>query len=112
MSEAFSLIVFVYGLAIVVAMGAALLIKLIVGALALNERRAEARAAVTPAPPPLAAPSLQAGIPAHHLVAIAAAAHAMVGTHRILHIGAAASGRLWSNEGRMAQHSSHQPTHH
>lgn len=110
MSEAFTLVGFVYGLAIVIAMGAALLIKLIVGALALGERRTAAAPAVSPPPPP--APVAEAGIPAHHLVAIAAAAHAMVGAHRILHIGAATSGRIWSTEGRLAQHSSHHPSHH
>lgn len=112
MSEAFSLILFVYGLAIVVAMGAALLIKLIVGALAFNERRSEAKAAPLATPAAAPAPGIAAGVPAHHLVAIAAAAHAMVGAHRILHIGPASSGRIWSTEGRMAQHTSHHPSHH
>lgn len=116
-SESVSLVLFIYGLAIAVAMGAALLIKLIVGALAWSERRGEAPAApaaslnadaAVAAPVPAGAD----GIPPHHLVAIAAAAHAALGAHRILHIGAAASGRIWSTEGRMAQHSSHQPSHH
>lgn len=114
MNEAFSLIVFVYGLAIVVAMGAALLIKLIVGGLAMAERRSEAKLAATTAATTVAAPVpvVEAGIPAHHLVAITAAAYAMVGGHRILHIGTANSGRFWSTEGRMAQHGSHHPFHH
>ncbi|MGE5514708.1 MAG: hypothetical protein ACM31D_02690 [Bacteroidota bacterium] len=109
MNEAVSLVLFVYGLAIAIAMGAALLIKLIVGALALSERRAEAPAA---APKAVPLPAGADGIPPHHLVVIAAAAHAALGAHRILHIGAAASGRIWSTEGRMAQHTSHQPSHH
>lgn len=112
MPESLTLVLFVYGLAIVIAMGAALLIKLIVGALALSERRAQAPAPAAPVPaPPAAAPVVEGGIPAHHLVAIAAAAHAMVGAHRILHIGAANSGRSWSTEARLAQHS-HTPSHH
>lgn len=110
-NEAFSLILFVYGLAVAVAMGAALLIKLIVGALALGERRAQAQTPAVAPPKPTAAPVVEAGVPAHHLVAIAAAAHAMVGAHRILHIGAANSGRIWSTEGRLAQHGSHHPSH-
>lgn len=114
MSEAFSLVLFIYCLAIAIAMGAALLIKLIVGALALSERGTEAATAApaTAKPAPARGPVVEAGIPAHHVVAIAAAAHAMLGAHRILHIGAASSGRLWSTEGRMAQHSSHHPSHH
>lgn len=118
MSDAISLVLFIYGLAIAVAMGAAVLIKLIVGALALSERRAEtkataAQAAAQPAAAPAATPAVGGdAIPPHHLVAIAAAAHAALGAHRILHIGAAASGRIWSTEGRLAQHTSHQPSHH
>ena len=109
-SESLSLVGVVYALAFVIAMGAALLIKLIVGALAFNERHAEAKAAAaSAAAAPAARPVAAEGIPAHHLVAIAAAAHAMVGAHRILHIGAAASGRYWSTEGRLAQHNAHHP---
>lgn len=113
-SESLSLVGVVYALAFVIAMGAALLIKLIVGALAFSERHAEAKAAAAsaaaaPAARPVAAPAAAEGIPPHHLVAIAVAAHAMVGAHRILHIGAAASGRYWSTEGRLAQHNAHHP---
>lgn len=108
MSESITLVGFIYGLAFVIAMGAALLIKLLVGALAFSERRSTAAA-----PPPVkAAPAPAAasgGIPAHHLVAIAAAAHAMVGAHRIVHIGTGGPGRLWSTEGRLAQHNAHHP---
>lgn len=109
MSEAFSLVGFVYGLAIVVAMGAALLIKLIVGALAWNENRAATVPAAPAAAPPPAPPVAAGAIPAHHLVAIAAAAHALVGAHRIVHIGHAAAGRTWLAEGRQAQHNAHHP---
>lgn len=109
-SESLSLVGVVYALAFVIAMGAALLIKLIVGALAFSERHAEAKAAAaSAAAAPAARPVAAEGIPPHHLVAIAAAAHAMVGAHRILHIGAAASGRYWSSEGRLAQHNAHHP---
>jgi hypothetical protein len=108
-SESWSLVLFIYGLAVVVAMAGAVLIKLIVGVLAFGERRAAAAAPAPVKAPPVAAAIAQ-GIPAHHLVAIAAAAHAMVGAHRILHIGGAAAGRGWSTEGRLAQHSSHHPS--
>jgi hypothetical protein len=108
-----SLVLFIYGLAVVVAMAGAVLIKVIVGVLAFGERHAEAAAAPSPAAAPVRpAVAVAGGIPAHHLVAIAAAAHAMVGAHRILHIGAAAAGKGWSTEGRLAQHSSHHPSVH
>lgn len=112
MSESLSLVGLVYGLAFVIAMGAALLIKLIVSVLAFGESRAAAKAATATASAVAQAPSppVMAGdIPPHHLVAIAAAAHVMVGAHRILHIGAASSGRVWSTEGRLAQHNAHHP---
>lgn len=107
MSESITLVGFVYGLAFVVAMGAALLIKLIVGALAFSERNVPAAAPASASAS--AAPAPVDGIPAHHLVAIAAAAHAMVGAHRIVHIGGAGPGRMWSTEGRLAQHNAHHP---
>lgn len=106
--ESITLVGFIYGLAFVIAMGAALLIKLLVGALAFSERNSAAAA-----PPVEAAPApamaVLGGIPAHHLVAIAAAAHAMVGAHRIVHIGTGGPGRMWSTEGRLAQHNAHHP---
>lgn len=110
MSDAISMSLFVYGLAIIVAMGAALLIKLIVGALALAESRAPATTAPVAAPSPAA---VAAGlIPEHHLVAIAAAAYVMVGAHRIVHIGHVSNGPVWSTEGRLAHHGSHRPSSH
>lgn len=110
MSESITLVFFIYGLAIVISMAAALLIKLLVGALAFSESHG-ATAAPPPvkAPPVPVAPVVAGGIPAHHLVAIAAAAHAMVGAHRIVHIGTGGPGRLWSTEGRLAQHNAHHP---
>lgn len=108
MSESITLVAFIYGLAIVISMAAALLIKLLVGALAFSESHG-----ATAAPPPVKAPPVPSAavgaIPAHHLVAIAAAAHAMVGAHRIVHIGTGGPGRLWSTEGRLAQHNAHHP---
>lgn len=108
MSDAISMSLFVYGLAIVVAMGAALLIKLIVSVLAFGESKATA-AATAPPPPP---PAMAGLIPEHHLAVIAAAAHAMVGAHRIVHIGHVSNGPVWSTEGRLAHHGSHRPSHH
>lgn len=110
MSESITLVLFIYGLAIVISMGAALLIKLLVGALAFSESHGATAAAPPPVKtPPVPSAAVAGGIPAHHLVAIAAAAHAMVGAHRIVHIGTGGPGRLWSTEGRLAQHNAHHP---
>jgi hypothetical protein len=109
MNEAVQLSLVVYGLGMVIALAAALLIKFIVVALAWSDRKAAAPAIAAVAP---ATPS-SADIPPHHLVVIAAAAHAMVGANRIVHIGAAAGTAGWSAEGRFAHHGSHHPaTHH
>lgn len=109
MSESITLVLFIYGLAIVISMGAALLIKLLVGALAFSESHGTAAAPPPVKAPPAPSAAVAGGIPAHHLVAIAAAAHAMVGAHRIVHIGTGGPGRLWSTEGRLAQHNAHHP---
>ncbi|MGE4280265.1 MAG: hypothetical protein AB7G62_11795 [Magnetospirillum sp.] len=108
MNETIELVLFVYGLGAVIALGAAVLIKLIVAILAWVDRpQAQPQSVAPPAQPAVAE-----SVPAHHLVAIAAAAHAMVGAHRIVHIGAARSGAGWSAEGRFAQHGSHNISHH
>jgi len=106
MNETIELVLFVYGLGAVIALGAAVLIKLIVSLLAWADRPqvvAQPAAVTLPA---------EDNVPAHHLVAIAAAAHAMVGAHRIVHIGSARSGAGWSAEGRFAHHGSHNISHH
>lgn len=103
MNEAVQLALVVYGLGVVIALAAAVLIKFIVVALAWSDRKA------IPAVTPTSSPD----IPPHHLVVIAAAAHAMVGANRIVHIGAATGTAGWSAEGRFAHHGSHHPaTHH
>lgn len=105
MNEAVQLALVVYGLGVVIALASALLIKFIVVALGWSDRKA--------APAVAPAVTSSADIPPHHLVVIAAAAHAMVGANRIVHIGAAAGTAGWSAEGRFAHHGSHHPaTHH
>jgi len=42
-----------------------------------------------------------------HIIAIAAAVHAMMGAHRIVHIEPAPRGTGWVAEGRAAHHASH-----
>lgn len=115
LSEAISLVVSIYGLAIVIAFGAAVMIRLIVRLLSYGDERMAAAAvqASAQAGPASAMQAVDGAIPAAHLVAIAAAANAVLGAHRILHIGSGAGGPVWSAEGRFAQHSSHRPsTHH
>ncbi|MCA1908521.1 MAG: hypothetical protein LDL39_09175 [Magnetospirillum sp.] len=110
MNETIELVLFVYGLGAVIALGAAVLIKLIVVALAWADRP-QAQPQLQPVATP-ARPAVEDGVPAHHLVAIAAAAHALFGAHRIVHIGAARSGAGWAAEGRFAHHGSHNISHH
>jgi hypothetical protein len=102
----------IYGLAAVVSMLIAAVIKLIVVLLNLAERRVVAAPAAVPAPAPalVPAPALH-DLAADHLAAIAAAVHATIGAHRIVHIDDGRGGG-WSAEGRHAHHASHAlPTH-
>jgi len=90
----------IYGLAIVISMLVALMIKGIVVMLErLGAPRAKAPAAATPVAP---------GISGEHIAAIAAAAHAVLGAHRIVHVEDRARGMSWTFEGRAAHHGSHQ----
>lgn len=115
MQDALSLAAFVYGLAIVVALAAAVVIKGVVGAVSLSQRRAPTPAPVPVPAAPTPAPERSGDIPEHHLVVIAAAAaQAMLGGHRILHIEAPhGPAQGWAAEGRLAHHAAHRPsTHH
>jgi hypothetical protein len=91
----------VYGIAIVVSMVVAVLIKLLVAL--TSHAKPAAKVAVT-AQKPLE--RLAPGIPDEIVAAITAAVAVLSGPHRILHIGE--SKRSWASEGRIAQHS-HQP---
>jgi hypothetical protein len=96
----------IYGIAIVISMAVAVLIKVLV-VLTSRVKRVATVAAVTQktAAAPAAA---RAGIPDDVVAALSAAIAVIAGPHRILHIGE--SKRSWANEGRIAQHS-HQPRH-
>jgi hypothetical protein len=106
--EAVNLVLFIYGLAFVIAMLAAFLIKGIVGALSLADRRAAAAPAAAQPVPAVAA--TQASTVQDDIVAIAAAVQAVLGAHRIVRIEGAATGFAWAAEGRMVHHTSHRPT--
>ena len=96
----------VYGIAIVVSMVVAVLIKLLVVLTSRVQPVAKKAAPVVQAP---AAPVVAPGIPDEVVAAITAALAVFCGPYRVLHIGE--SKRSWASEGRIAQHSSHQPRH-
>jgi antitoxin (DNA-binding transcriptional repressor) of toxin-antitoxin stability system len=94
----------IYGIAIAVSMFVAVMIKVLV----VLTSRAKPVAKVIAAPQKNAEPDT-AGIPAEVVAAISAAVSIVTGQHHILHI--AESKRSWANEGRVAQHYSHQTRH-
>lgn len=107
MPDMWSKILWIYGLAAVVSLVIAALIKLIVVILGGKEQAASAVAHEQPAP---ALPGFD--IAADHVTAISAAVYAVLGSHRILHIEESRGRRGWLAEGRHAQHTSHGVGHH
>jgi hypothetical protein len=109
MAEIWSKTLWIYGLAIVVSLLIAVVIKLIVVLLGRGEQRtasAPLSPAVAPAPMPVS------GIPPEHMVVIAAAASAMFGEQRIVHIEDTRRRLGWAADGRQAHHASHGVEHH
>ncbi len=102
MSDMISKTLWMYGLAIIVSLVIAAIIKAIVYLLGRIERQpASAPAPKLPLPAP--APS----VPAEHIAAIAAAVQAMIGQHRVLRIDDARQRTAWLGSGRLAHHRSH-----
>nr|VFJ43406.1 MAG: hypothetical protein BECKDK2373B_GA0170837_100557 [Candidatus Kentron sp. DK]VFJ58704.1 MAG: hypothetical protein BECKDK2373C_GA0170839_106713 [Candidatus Kentron sp. DK] len=95
----------VYGLAIVISMLVAVMIRGVVGVLSVLEKKTEA--ASVPAGP-IASASGDDG----HIAAITAAVWAMSGHFRIVHIEPGGRGQVWTTEGRLAHHASHAVEHH
>lgn len=96
----------IYGIAIVISMLVAVMIKVLV---ALTGRVKKPAAAVqAPQVSAKIKPPVQTGVPAEVVAAISAALATAMGPHRVLHI--AESSQSWSHSGRSAQHS-HQPRH-
>jgi len=106
MSEVIVRTLWIYGLAIVVSLAVAVIIKVIVVALGMLERKPAAPAQ------PAAVPPAPFAVDADHVAVIAAAIHAMSGAHRIVHIEAAPHHSGWAAEGRLAHHASHVLPHH
>ena len=110
MAEIWGKALWVYGLTVAISLVVAVLIKFIVAVLAEGDRRwAAPKASASPAPAPAPAPARMPGkVPAEHVAVITAAAYAMFGAHRKLHIEAH-RGPAWVNAGRLAHHTSHSP---
>jgi hypothetical protein len=106
MYEAMIKVVWVYGLAIVVSMVIAVVIKVIVVVLNALERQPAAVPKVE-----LVSRTSVDEVQADHVAAIAAAVFAMIGSHRIVRIERTRRGVEWSAEGRLAQHASHDISH-
>ncbi len=106
MSEVIIKTLWIYGLTIVVSLAVAVVIKVIVVALNMLERK--------PAEPaqPIAVPPAPFAVEADHIAVIAAAVHAMTGAHRIVHIETGPHQSGWAAGGRQAHHSSHTLPHH
>ena len=105
MENSFTSALWVYGLAIGVALAVAVAIRGMTALLAAWAGR-DARRAIRSARAPAT------GVPVEHVAAIAAALQAALGAHRIVHIEAGRRGRDWGAEGRLQQHASHDVEHH
>ena len=91
----------IYALAIVIAMLVAVLIK----AMVVSMQRLERRNADVPDVPMGTVCPVDLGIPDEDVAALTAAIFAMIGPHRILHIGE--TRQAWTSQGRAAQHTAH-----
>jgi hypothetical protein len=96
-----SLALFSFGLMVIIAGLASLLIRGIVLMLAGTKRKAATPVEITVAP--------AIDETAAHVAAIAAAVYAVVGAHRLVHIGEVPRGPGWTATGRLAHHGSHAP---
>ena len=95
----------VYGLAVVISLLVAVMIRGVVSTLS-SFKKAPAAPPAAPAPVPIATEGGQ-----DHVAAIAAAVYAVLGAVRIVHIEDAGRGAVWTTEGRLAHHASHNVPH-
>ena len=96
---------FVFGLAIVISLIVAVLIKGVVMILPLFDRKPEPKLAPVVVDAPEAV--LPGVIPPEHVAAIMGAVTEIVGIRHILHIEDRGRGAVWTAEGRMMHHTSH-----
>ena len=95
---------FAYGLMAIVSMLAAVMVQGIVVVLQKTQKKAEA------APTAVSisvAPAVDEA--AAHVAAVAAAVYAVLGAHRLVHIGDAGRAPAWAAYGRTTHHTSHAP---
>ena len=98
--------IFAYLLMAVVAMLTAVMVQGIV--IALERMQHRRRAGVAPTPVSISvAPAVDETLA--HVAAVAAAVYAVLGAHRLVHIGEAMRGPAWTATGRLAHHASHMP---
>jgi hypothetical protein len=97
--------IFAYVLMAVVAMLAAVMVR---GIVIVLQRAGQRREAASSTPVSISvAPAVDET--AAHVAAVAAAVYAILGAHRLVHIGEAAPGPAWTAMGRLAHHASHMP---
>lgn len=97
----------VYGLAIVISLIVAVVIRGVVKALSALEGKVDAAAALADS----VAMEREKENHDHVVAAIAAAVWAVVGPHRIVYIEPMGHGRGWTTQGRIAHHASHAVEH-
>jgi hypothetical protein len=109
-SEGAMLSLFAYFLLVVIGLLAAILIRGIVFALAGAKRTRERQVAVaTPVQVAVAPEPAQIEDTSAHVAAIAAAIYAVVGAHRLIHIGEPRPSYGWTTTGRVVHQTSHSP---
>ncbi len=104
MSDIIFKTLWIYGLAIVVSLAVAVVIKVIVVVLNALEHKPQA------APKPLAPAAPAFDLLGDHVAAISAAVYSVLGAHRIIHIEEQRQAG-WVVEGRLAHHASHAVQH-
>lgn len=105
MGSTLSMAFFGYGMMVVIAILSAVLIRVIVIVLA---RAQDSRTRAEPTPVSVSvAPARDET--AAHVAAVAAAVYAVIGAHRLVHIGEAARGSTWAAFGRSQHQTSHTP---
>jgi hypothetical protein len=110
MEESMVLTTFAYGMTIVVAMVAAVLIQGIVMALeGAKKTRAKRLEAATPVQVAVAPEPSELDDATAHVAAITAAIYTVVGAHRLIYIGEARPSYGWTTTGRALHQTSHSP---
>jgi hypothetical protein len=109
-SDAVMISLFAYFLLVVIALLAAVMIRGIVLVLAGSKKaRARRLAVATPVQVAVEPEPAQLEDTAAHVAAIAAAIYAVIGAHRLIHIGEPRPSYGWTTTGRVFHQTSHSP---